>query len=398
MKFFKFVFYSVVILFTTNLNASHIAGGYLRYEHLGDNLYEFTMYIYRDANCDNCAPFDDPAEIAIYSVDSSGTTGQGDTYRELTVPLSRPATDILNTMANCLDGTRIQLGIYKFTVNLSRLTNQNRISQYDVIYQRCCRGALVSNIDQPEQTGFTIRQRITTEVAEPLANASPELTNYDIFSVCARTDFVLDLRHSESEGDSLVYLLDTPLRGGGPLGTNINPGNPMLCDGVNPSPPCPGPFDTVDYVGEGVDKDNPILNAESFALNPTTGQLTGTVNEQGIYLIGYKVLEYRRDSLISETQGQFNLQVAIPVATTATVAVDQWNIFPNPATGEVTINWQDLSVEEVTISDLSGKIVAAVDLTTTTQTSLNTTGWQRGVYFVTLMTKDGVGVRKLVVQ
>ena len=53
-------------LFCSSLTARHIIGGVITYEARGGGDYEFTMKIYRDCLCNNCADFDDLASIAIY--------------------------------------------------------------------------------------------------------------------------------------------------------------------------------------------------------------------------------------------------------------------------------------------------------------------------------------------
>ncbi|MEL7020813.1 MAG: hypothetical protein AAGK47_04345, partial [Bacteroidota bacterium] len=74
------------------LEARHIVGGEITYE-LIDKVnfeYEFTMQIYRDSECQNCAFLDNPAEVAIYkcgSEDIECSLNQGDTFLRLEVPL-----------------------------------------------------------------------------------------------------------------------------------------------------------------------------------------------------------------------------------------------------------------------------------------------------------------------
>lgn len=392
MKFFKIIFYSFLIFFPTFLSATHIIGGYMRYEYLGDDNYEITMYVYRDLNCSNCAFLDDPAQIAIYRYDMLGTLLQGETYLDLEVAVSQQPT--LMEIGTCGSNLNVQLGIYKFTAELPYSMEQPR---YDIVYQRCCRGENISNITRPDETGFTIKQTIDLSTSNPLINETPRLSNYQIFSVCGGTEFVIDLSHFEAEGDSLIYHLDAPLRGAGRFGTNMNPGNPMLCDGVTPNPPCPGPFQSVRYTGVGVDADNPILGATDLRLDANTGLLTGRVTERGNYLLGYKVLEYRADSLISETQGQFNLQVDV-VINTEEIAPEKVQIYPNPVRGELFIKAETLADFQFTVTNLQGQLIDKSQQIHRGQAIIDTTDWQRGVYFVKLQTEMGTIAKKIIVQ
>jgi len=60
-------------------SARHIIGGVMTYRCLNPGTYEFTLKVYRDCNCTNCADFDPVASIGIYrcvGTNCSPQTGQ----------------------------------------------------------------------------------------------------------------------------------------------------------------------------------------------------------------------------------------------------------------------------------------------------------------------------------
>jgi len=73
-------------------------------------------------------------------------------------------------------------------------------------------------------------------------------------------------------------------------------------------------------------------------------------------------------------------------------------IYPNPATGTVTI-WcsKDLLGSQVEITDINGKSVLQTKINTD-RTTINISRLTKGVYFVKIKSKNGVGVKKLVVN
>ena len=66
------LFALLILLVGPRARAAHIIGGVMSYECLGNDEYRFTLKMYRDCNCTNCAPFDEIAPIAVYRCDGNG--------------------------------------------------------------------------------------------------------------------------------------------------------------------------------------------------------------------------------------------------------------------------------------------------------------------------------------
>jgi hypothetical protein len=68
----------VFMLLTFEVSASHIIGGDIYYDYLGNNQYRFYLTLYRDCASSGAA-YDDPLQLAIYN-------GNGTLFQNVNVP------------------------------------------------------------------------------------------------------------------------------------------------------------------------------------------------------------------------------------------------------------------------------------------------------------------------
>jgi len=74
-----------------------------------------------------------------------------------------------------------------------------------------------------------------------------------------------------------------------------------------------------------------------------------------------------------------------------------FNVFPNPATNMVTItNNENIVVEQVTIYDISGKVINTQTFNKENEVQLNVEHLARGTYMLHIQTNEGTAVKKLV--
>ena len=71
------------------------------------------------------------------------------------------------------------------------------------------------------------------------------------------------------------------------------------------------------------------------------------------------------------------------------------NIYPNPTSGEITIQHASLPIREVEVSDVFGKLLARVSVDDF-QTNLDMSPYASGVYFVRVITEQGVVTKRVV--
>src|SRR5690606_28623908 len=74
-----------------------------------------------------------------------------------------------------------------------------------------------------------------------------------------------------------------------------------------------------------------------------------------------------------------------------------FNVFPNPATNTVTItNNENIVVEQVTIYDISGKVINTQTFNKENEVQLNVEHLASGTYMLHIQTSEGTAVKKLV--
>jgi hypothetical protein len=79
------------------------------------------------------------------------------------------------------------------------------------------------------------------------------------------------------------------------------------------------------------------------------------------------------------------------------LVVNQFDVFPNPANGEVAFKWDYKEPVNLRVFDMNGKAIL-IQNNATVGYKLNTVAMANGMYLVQLVTAKGVSFRKLIVQ
>ncbi len=288
-KYFLPILLACGIMLPAALQATHIVGGRISYECLGNDEYEISLAVYRDCiNGAANAPFDNPAYIAVYNqfgllVQNIALPYMGDDT--LTTNFSDPCLVILEEV--CVHTTT-----YRRTVTLPFIEGG-----YTLAYQRCCRNETIDNIINPVETGATYPIQLT-ETAMLNCNSSPTFLQYPPIYICADLPLVFDHSAVDPDGDSLVYRLCNPFAGGS-LTT------------PQPIPSSPPPYDTVVWRTPTYSLNNMLGTGMPLTINPQTGLMTATPGTIGQFVVGVCVDEYDRETgeLLSTTLRDFQYNV-----------------------------------------------------------------------------------------
>jgi len=329
---------------TFSLHARHIIGGIMTYECLGNDNYEFTLKVYRDCNCTECANFDTPAQIGIYNCNDCSTASQSNPFGwveaglESVEQVNPPDYPCLEEPDVC-----VQEGTYRFTLTLPQ-SNQN----YYIAYQRCCRNQTVSNLILPDDQGATYFVEITPR-AQELCNSSPVFDQFPPTVVCANEPLEFDHSATDPDGDQLVYSLCASNDGGGNI---LTPDLYETCDGAQPTPACPPPYPPINFQAPYAPT-NPMGGTEPLSIDPNTGLLTGLPNTIGQFVVGVCVEEFRNGELLSRTvrDFQFNVERCDPKVI-AQVGADEVNDnqeYVVISCGENIVNFRNESIQEENI-------------------------------------------------
>lgn len=280
----KYLLSIFLILSAFCSQASHIVGGDIYYDYLGNNVYRFYISIYRDCNSTG-AEFDDPLYLAVYNngalVQNISVPFPGD--QDVPVVFNNPCVTPPNNI--CTENA-----IYVTNITLPPATGG-----YTISYQRCCRGPNITNIVNPDDTGFTLTCVIPSVSSNAWVNSSPRFTNYPPQLLCNNEDLIFDHSATDPDGDQLVYSLVTPNSGAG----SFNP---------QPNPAPPPPYAPVQWVS-GHSATVPLGPGSSININPTTGLLTASPNLIGLYVVGIRVEEIRNGVVINATTRDFLFRV-----------------------------------------------------------------------------------------
>ncbi|PBQ31766.1 hypothetical protein CNR22_08275 [Sphingobacteriaceae bacterium] len=301
----------------------HIVGGEIIYNDLGNGKYEIILKIYRDCAALNASPFDGLSNTPPAYLTSYNAAGNVDTLYEMGSPLiSSVPSAFNNACVYAPNDICIEEGIYTAT-----LTLPPRSGGYTLVYQRCCRNAIISNLLLPATQGATYFTKIPGP-EEVTANSSPRYTKFPPIYICDNVALRFDHSATDPDGDQLVYSLCAPYAGLDGCCASLNSSVPFSSS-VCPSPPasCPTvasapPYSTVMFVAP-FSGGYPIASNPVFAINPTTGELTGTPTLTGQYVVGVCVQEYRNNVLLNTHFRDFQFTVIPCTVTVLSAVADQ---------------------------------------------------------------------------
>lgn len=276
---------SLACFYSVTASASHIVGGEIYYDYLGNNQYRVYIDIYRDC-ASNGAAYDNPLVLGVF--DSNGNT-----ISQVSIPF--PGSTVLpivftNPCVQAPSGICTERAIYTTVLTLPPITGG-----YILGYQRCCRGPNVTNLVNPDDTGLTLETHIPTGTGNLYINSTPRFTNYPPLVICNNENLNFDHSATDPDGDSLSYELVTPHSG---------------ASSINPLPsPVPGPpYANVIWAG-GFNATAPLGSGSTTTIDPITGHLFVDANLLGLYVVGIRVNEWRNGVLIAQTTRDFLFRV-----------------------------------------------------------------------------------------
>ena len=276
------------------INATHIVGGDISYECLGNDFYEVTLTLRRDCiNGAEDAPFDELAAVGIFDktgkkLDFIGRLGI------LYLPFNGADT-IKNNIPECaLDGDLICVAE---AVYVGQIHLPFRERGYVLTYQRCCRNGTLNNIINPLETGATRTVSISRE-SQLECNSGPAFGAFPDIIACANEEFSVDASATDPDGDVLTYSLVTPYSG-------------ASIDYPKPQPPWNPPYNGYVQFSDGFSVDNMLGSGTALTIDENTGMLTAVPSAIGQYLVGVMVEEWRDGEKVGETIRDFEVNVRV---------------------------------------------------------------------------------------
>lgn len=285
----KSLLFLIATFVSLNTFATHIVGGEVYYDSLGNDQYEVTFEVYRDCS-PGTAGYDNPLHYTVFY--SNGTF-----YGEYFIPLPQPDTLPLVYDDPCVtppDDVCIEKAVYKDTITLPMT-----VDGYYITYQRCCWSNSILNIQNPGSWGITITTTVPGTSLISQHNNCARFNEYPPIALCSNNTLVFDHSASDPDGDSLAYSICTPLT----INT-ADPGSP------NPTPDNPAPYAGIPWEA-GFSLGQPF-GAGAFAdIDPVTGIMTITPSQTGTYVMAICVEEWRNGVLINTKSRTFGYNVLL---------------------------------------------------------------------------------------
>ncbi|MGB3073970.1 MAG: T9SS type A sorting domain-containing protein [Chitinophagales bacterium] len=372
-------FYILLILFFAfriqSAEASHIIGGELSYTCLGNNNYKIEVKVYRD--CYNVEIlFDDPTNVFIFN-------SSGDLVN--TLHIAFPGSDTIPVASNC--GIPVPFVCVEEAVFIDSVNLPPSPGGYTMVYQRCCLTYIVNNIVNPYNTGLSIFATIP-DASVASCNSSPVFISYPPTVFCTGVPINFDHSAIDPDGDSLVYELCT-----GIAGADIF--NPY------PNPPLPPPYPEMIY-DAGYSGYYPMNTDPVLAIDPVTGEITGTPTAVGIYMVSICVKEYRNGNLLSVHRRMINLHTeAYYLSAESLMLTESLNIFPNPGSDimKIELSGNTSINHEWRIYNSQGVLVnASLIANNADAIELNVEGYAEGVYRFQWIHHDKVLTKSFIVS
>ena len=283
-----------MLLATDTLQATHVVGGDLYYQCLGNNNYRITFEMRRDCfNGAADAEFDDPARIAVYDGEGNLVQSIG-RFGQIQIPFS--SSDTLNEIltSECQvfgEDVCVHTTTYEKIVNLPFSE-----TGYVLVYQRCCRNNTLNNIIEPLEQGATYSVELTPESMR-LCNSTPQFIDWPDIYLCNNDWYRFDHSAIDIDGDSLVYELCAPSVGG-------------TIDDPSPNPAFAPPHGQVVWAPP-YNLSNMMGGVSPLRIDAETGMLSVRPDVIGQFLIGVCVKEYRDGELLSVVRRDFEFNTRL---------------------------------------------------------------------------------------
>ncbi|MDG1477134.1 MAG: gliding motility-associated C-terminal domain-containing protein [Vicingaceae bacterium] len=276
-----------------NVSATHLVGGNMAYEYLGDTdgdgdfNYRIKFQTFLDCN----SPFwltgfpQSVLEIGVYEgvAIPSGNLPQTTTVQLFLID----SNSIVPTPTNgCNIGQTVCLyqATYEAEVDLPI-----SFAGYHLFYDRCCRTPAVINLTNPGNQGLAFHAFIPPTLVN---NNSPVFSDVPVPFLCVGDTSSILNTAIDPDGDLLIFSFVDPYKGFGSSG-NAVPGLPNSLS---------WPIPTVDWVNGAHDENNPFGPTGYAFMDGATGLTEYMAPNFGNYVVAVEVREFRFGNLIGITR------------------------------------------------------------------------------------------------
>ncbi len=277
-----------LFLLSFSAKATHIVGGEFELRYRSDFDYTLILNLYFDDVNGNPAAEDPVIDAVIYE--------KGTNRVIATIQLSKNADDqVPYTNPACAVGDlRTRKIIYSENIELSAATFNNPAGYY-VVWERCCRNNIITNINNPSGTGTVFLLEfppVVSSVGTRFINSSPSFVTPTGDYACINQPFTFPFGATDADGDQLRYSLARPLSG------RTSQTQPTVFATEQPYP-------EVNWIA-GYDRNSAIAPGMSIDAN---GVITVTPDKLGLFVFSVLCEEIRNGEVIGQVVRDFQIMV-----------------------------------------------------------------------------------------
>ena len=294
MKHFSLAILLSIFAFTSTF-ATHIVGGEIELAIVkgqANATHRLNLNLYFDDINGQIGAVDQTLNLGIFRKRDNLLIGYA------TLPL---VSNNLITYTNpaCLQSNAVRTRLLQYSILVNLPPDDFSDAQgYYIAWERCCRNNIISNIQNPAGAAsvFYLAFPAQKQNGALFSNSSPSFKTLTGDYICLNRPFTFEFGATDSDGDSLVYSLQTPYNG---FSTSANP-KPDLPQGSSN-------YSVVQW-GSGYNIRSVMSGNVPLRVNVRTGQLTVTVDKEGLYVFCVLVEEYRKGVKIGEVRRDFQLK------------------------------------------------------------------------------------------
>ncbi len=295
MNFRRITILCFWLVLSLNINswARHIYGGDFNMTSLGNNRYQLTLNLYFDEIQVMIENYESTVPVRVFS--------KGDNRYIATFNLPRTSIrPIVYDNQACADLRQLKTSEVRYTAQIILAnTIYTDPNGYYMVWERCCRNHAVSNINNPGGTGmaFTLEFPAVVQGGSPFRDSSPDFSVPNGDYICINKPFKFDMSATDADGDEMRYSLISPVGG--------YTSQTMATIGSNVGR---WPYPDAAWVA-GYSATTAIKGTKNLSIDPKTGMLSVTANEQGLFAFAVLIEEYRKGVRIGAVRREFQLPV-----------------------------------------------------------------------------------------
>lgn len=291
----KLLFLLVFLLsFVKTTKATHAAGGELLYSWISDSTYKITFKFYRD-----CNGIPEPTYFDCYFINMcTGVCGTFQLNKVTGTNGQEVSTGCPGYPSTCNGGT---LPGYREWIYEGVKTLSSRCNYWKFFINESARNGAINNLTSPGTQSLYVEATLNNDYAQ--GNSSPYFTVKPVPYVCVNSQFNFNNGAIDVNGDSLSFSIIQPRSGSTNCNiptTDITFSNSALYNLTN----------------------NPISTANTFTINPISGQISFIPDIQQIGVITVLVKEYRNGVLIGTVMRDMQIIVKSCNNPTPTLDID----------------------------------------------------------------------------